>query len=63
MKERIWCFSTPCEAVAVAHAKGYFYWMRQGMALYAALAPTHPLRDPRTSVGQRYCFETFPHAC
>jgi len=36
--------------------------MLQGKALYDALAPTHPVRDPRTPGHTRYCFETFPHA-
>jgi hypothetical protein len=32
------------------------------MALYDALRPTHPVRDPRAPGGERYSFETFPHA-
>jgi len=62
MKQRIWCFSTPTRAAALAHPKHYFSWMLRGMALYDALRPTHPVRDPRASGGEPYCFETFPHA-
>lgn len=62
MQQRIWCFATPKEATAVAHPKGYYNWMRYGMELYAALTPTHPLRDAHTSTGVPHCFETFPHA-
>jgi predicted nuclease with RNAse H fold len=62
MKQRIWCFSTPTRATAMSHPRQYYSWMLRGMALYDALSPTHPVRDPRASGGERYCFETFPHA-
>lgn len=60
MEQRIWCFSTPAEAVA--RSKSFYGWMLYGMDLYAALAPTHPVRDPQAPDRERYCFETFPHA-
>lgn len=62
MQKHIWCFSSPTEAGAIAHPKKHYDWMRNGMALYDALAPTHPVRDPTAPGRERYCFETFPHA-
>ena len=60
MQQGIFCFATPTEATAAA--KPFYNWMLQGKALYDALAPTHPIRDPRAPGRTRYCFETFPHA-
>lgn len=62
MGQGIWCFATPTRAMAEVHPKNHFGWMLRGMELYDALAPTHPVRDPRASGGVHYCFETFPHA-
>ena len=60
MKNKIWCFSTPLQAVA--QVKPFYSWMLRGMDLYEALEATHPVRDPRAPGRTRYCFETFPHA-
>lgn len=62
MEQRIWCFSTPTRETAENHPKKHFTWMLRGMELYEALAPTHPVRDPRAPGREHYCFETFPHA-
>ncbi len=55
------CFATPTEAAARAHPKGWYDWMLAGAALYAALAPTHPLYPVLGPGGATSC-ETFPHA-
>jgi predicted nuclease with RNAse H fold len=55
------CFATPTEAAARAHPKGWYDWMLAGAALYAALAPSHPLHPERGPGGGTAC-ETFPHA-
>jgi predicted RNase H-like nuclease len=60
MQQGIFCFATPTQATAAA--KPFYNWMLQGKALYDALAPTHPVGDPRAPGRTRYCFETFPHA-
>jgi predicted RNase H-like nuclease len=61
-QQGIWCFATPTEAGAIAHPRDHYGWMLRGMALYRALAATHPVRDARKPGRARYCFETFPHA-
>jgi predicted nuclease with RNAse H fold len=55
------CFATPTEAAARDHPKGWYDWMLAGAALYAALAPTHPLHPERGPDAGTAC-ETFPHA-
>lgn len=62
MKKGIYCFATPTQATAEAHPKKHFHWMISGMDLFEALAPTHPVRDPRSAGRTHYCIETFPHA-
>lgn len=62
MEKGIYCFSTPTRVTALAHPKNHFNWMLNGMALFEALMPTHPVRGPKTPGRERYCFETFPHA-
>ncbi|WKZ65803.1 MAG: DUF429 domain-containing protein [Flavobacteriales bacterium] len=60
MERRIFCFATPTKATAAD--RPFYHWMLKGMALYDALAPTHPVRDPRSPGRTHYCIETFPHA-
>ncbi len=62
MEQGIYCFATPTRATALAHPRNHFGWMLGGMALFEALRPTHPVRDPRTPGRTCYCMETFPHA-
>jgi predicted nuclease with RNAse H fold len=62
MEQGIYCFATPTLAMALAHPRNHFGWMLGGMALFEALASTHPVRDPRSPGRTRYCIETFPHA-
>lgn len=52
------CFSTPTRARAGANP--FYSWVRNGEALYAALASRHPLFDGTKRSGP-VCFETFPH--
>jgi predicted nuclease with RNAse H fold len=51
-------FSTPTEAKAAGHA--FYTWMLEGMKLYRALLPTHPIYDGTRRM--RVCIETFPQA-
>lgn len=62
MGKGIYCFATPTRATALAHPRNHFDWMLGGIALFEALMPTHPVRDPKAPGRERYCFETFPHA-
>lgn len=52
------CFSTPTRDRAGANP--FYSWVRNGEALYVALASTHPLFDGTKRSGP-VCFETFPH--
>ncbi|KAF0654265.1 hypothetical protein L107_04550 [Cyanobium sp. Copco_Reservoir_LC18] len=61
-QQGIICFASPTRQAAAAHPTDYFGWMLRGEALYQALAPSHPLVAALPIVGQRCCFETFPHA-
>jgi predicted nuclease with RNAse H fold len=68
MARGIRCFASPTRQKAhTPHRTGYYGWMLQGEALYAALE-SGPLQDAYPLVralpiaGQRCCFETFPHA-
>mgnify|MGYP003345736945 CR=1 FL=1 len=63
MQERIWCFSSPTRAVAEAHPKGHFNWMRAGAELFRCLERDRPLyAGGPVADDARLCFETFPHA-
>ena len=63
MAEKIWCFSTPTHAMALAHPKDHYGWMRAGAELFRLLKSTHELYDGGgATFGKRVCFETFPHA-
>jgi len=62
MASRIQCFSTPSEAVAVAHPTDHYGWMRNGAALYDALKQKFSLYDGRNRAQRPLAFETFPHA-
>jgi predicted nuclease with RNAse H fold len=62
MRQGIFCFATPSREKAEQHPSGYFDWMRRGADLYEALEDSHPLLTSLPSMGQRCCFETFPHA-
>ena len=63
MGERIWCFSSPTRQKAMEHPLNHFGWMLNGEALFNELEKTHPLCCTLPMIlGQRQCFETFPHA-
>lgn len=63
MKEKIWCFSTPTQAVAEAHPKGHYDWMLAGAELFEHLEPDSPLfSGGAINPAGAACFETFPHA-
>ena len=62
MQMGISCFSTPRRVQAIGHPTGYFDWMLSGENLYHALAKYYPLCRKLPVLGQRCCFETFPHA-
>ena len=44
------------------HPTNHFGWMRQGEALYRALADDFPVCTNVSAAGEKCCFETFPHA-
>jgi predicted nuclease with RNAse H fold len=62
MKQHIWCFSTPTREMAVGHRTNHFGWMLRGEELFQAIKDDYPICRSLPPVGQRYCFETFPHA-
>ena len=56
------CFSTPTLQKATAHTKGFYGWVFNGMALFEALRPSHPLLNDQSDLESPLCIETFPHA-
>lgn len=58
-EDRISCFSTPSEERAVG--RGFYDWVRNGLALYQALAAHYPLYTGSQTRGPVMC-ETFPQA-
>ncbi|ADW16825.1 hypothetical protein Despr_0649 [Desulfobulbus propionicus DSM 2032] len=63
MAQGMQCFASPTRERALAHPRNYYGWMLNGMAVYRALEPSHPLcaTAPLTAA-TRCCFETFPQA-
>lgn len=57
--DRISCFSTPTQARA--SGRSFYDWVRNGLALYQALAPDYPLYTGENTLGPVLC-ETFPQA-
>lgn len=57
--ERISCFSTPTAERAAG--RSFYDWVRNGLRLYAALAPDYPLHGGGPVRTPRMC-ETFPQA-
>lgn len=58
-KQRVACFSTPTEAAA--RGRAFYTWMFAGMAMFQALASTHPLYlGQATTAG--VAIESFPQA-
>lgn len=63
MAAGIFCFSSPTAEAACTHPRNYYGWMLNGMALYRALADTHPFCSSASlTVDGCCCFETFPQA-
>jgi len=60
-RDGIQCFATPTLSQATNHPTGYYAWMLNGAALYAALRRDYRPFDGG-SVSKRVCFETFPQA-
>lgn len=58
-EDRISCFSTPSEERAAG--RGFYDWVRNGLALYQALAAHYPLYTGSQTSGPIMC-ETFPQA-
>jgi predicted nuclease with RNAse H fold len=64
------CFSTPnehfmdvLETEGTDGQKAFYGWMKQGERLFCALSQSgYPLLRTEPVVGERFCFETFPHA-
>jgi len=63
MAKKIWCFSTPTHAIALAHPKKHYDWMLARAALFDFLETHYPLFNGRAiDQAEPACFETFPHA-
>ena len=63
MAEGIHCFFTPSRQIAESHPTGYFSWMTNGMAMFAALRRAKfELFDGVVKQDRHLCFETFPQA-
>jgi len=63
MAKGIWCFSSPTCEDAQCHPTNYFGWMRNGANLFEAIHAEFKLYEGSELImGQKYCFETFPHA-
>ncbi len=60
-REKLFVFSSPTRAVALAHKSNFYGWMFSGERLFAALTPHFPLWLGGLPGGP-VCFETFPHA-
>ena len=64
------CFSTPnaqfmdrLEAEGTPGQKAFYCWMHQGKKMYVQLIKSgFPLLRTDPVAGERFCFETFPHA-
>ncbi len=62
MQMGIPCFSTPTREIAACHPGNYYGWMFRGEELFRELADAFPLCQALPSPGEKFCFETFPHA-
>ncbi|MFM0170919.1 DUF429 domain-containing protein [Paraburkholderia sediminicola] len=61
-QRRIFSFATPTRATAMTSKSGFYGWMFNGELVYQAFAPYFPLFKNGGELGERVCFETFPHA-
>ncbi|MFM0223554.1 DUF429 domain-containing protein [Paraburkholderia dipogonis] len=61
-QRRIFSFATPTRELAVASKSGFYGWMFNGERVYQAFVPHFPLFNNEGEMGDRVCFETFPHA-
>lgn len=61
-RRRIFSFATPTRELAKASKSGFYGWMFNGERIYQAFAPHFPLFNNERKIGERVCFETFPHA-
>ena len=70
MQKGIWCFSTPMRATALerrrqhglGRATDHYGWMLGGERIFTTLKDHYPLCRSLPAIGQRLCFETYPHA-
>jgi predicted nuclease with RNAse H fold len=61
-QQRIFSFATPTREMAMSSKSGFYGWMFNGERVYDAFAPHFPLFKNGEEIGDRVCFETFPHA-
>ncbi|KAA1014588.1 DUF429 domain-containing protein [Paraburkholderia panacisoli] len=61
-QRRVFSFATPTRELAMASKSGFYGWMFNGERVYQAFAPHFPLFKNGGEIGDRVCFETFPHA-
>jgi predicted nuclease with RNAse H fold len=61
-QRRIFSFATPTRELAMASKSGFYGWMLNGERVYQAFAPHFPVFKSGEEIGDRVCFETFPHA-
>ncbi|WP_341317608.1 DUF429 domain-containing protein [Paraburkholderia sp. IMGN_8] len=61
-QQRIFSFATPTRERAMASKSNFYGWMFNGERVYNAFAPHFPVFNSGGEIGDRVCFETFPHA-
>jgi predicted nuclease with RNAse H fold len=61
-QQRIFCFATPTREHAISTQSGFYRWMLNGERVYETFAEHYQLFSKDVELGERVCFETFPHA-
>jgi predicted nuclease with RNAse H fold len=61
-QQRISCFATPTREHAMSSQSGFYQWMLNGERVYETFTEHYQLFSKDDELGERVCFETFPHA-